>query len=369
MGTKYHNGGYRMFELVLKRPLSPVSQKLQSVSQKLPPVSQKLRGLSRHLVTPLVAAAVVFFGLGSYWSIEPAVFDIRELALRQSGNDPKKLVPGAVTTATLIEVASTLLEKRGGFLSNDINPISLWLDNIPNWEYGALVQVRDLTRVLRNNFSRSQTQSIEDPNLARADPQFHFDNESWIFPATESQYREGIEALKRYLALLEDPSLREGRFFVRIDSLRDWLGLVATRLGDLAHRLSASVGVKNLDTYEIWNLEAGKAATKSKETRYKTPWLKTDDVFYEARGATWALLHFMYAIQIDFAPVLNDKKGMVSMQQIIRKLDEAHRPVWSPMILNGTGYGVTANHSLVMASYISRAGAAVIDLLNLLQQG
>jgi hypothetical protein len=82
-----------------------------------------------------------------------------------------------------------------------------------------------------------------------------------------------------------------------------------------------------------------------------------------------ALLHFMYAIQIDFASVLKDKRGMVSMQQIIRKLDEAYRPVWSPMILNGTGYGVTANHSLVMASYISRANAAVIDLLNLLQQG
>ena len=349
-----------MLEPVLKRPLQPVSQKLQ-------PVSQRLRGLLRHLVTPLVAAAVVFFGLGSYWSIEPAVFDIRELALRQSGNDPKKLVSGAVTTATLIEVASTLLEKRGGFLSNDINPISLWLDNISNWEYGALVQVRDLTRVLRNDFSRSQTQSIEDPNLARADPQFHFNNESWIFPTTESQYREGIEALKRYLALLEDPSRREGRFFVRIDSLRHWLGLVATRLGDLAHRLSASVGVEELDTYAVWDLAAALHAPT--EPRYKTPWLKTDDVFYEARGATWALLHFMYAIQIDFAPVLNDKKGMVSMQQIIRKLDEAHRPVWSPMILNGTGYGVTANHSLVMASYISRAGAAVIDLLNLLQQG
>ncbi len=351
-----------MLELVLKRPLQTV--------QKLQPVSQKLRGrLLRHLVIPLVAAAVVFFGLGSYWSIEPAVFDIRELALRQSGNDPKKLVSGAVTTATLIEVASTLLEKRGGFLSNDINPISLWLDNIPNWEYGALVQVRDLTRVLRNDFSRSQTQSIEDPNLAIADPQLHFKSESWIFPTTESQYREGIEALKRYLALLEDPRHREGRFFVRIDSLRYWLGLVATRLGDLAHRLSASVGVEDLDTYAIWDLEADKAATEPTEPRYKTPWLKTDDVFYEARGAAWTLLHFMYAIQIDFAPVLNDKKGMVSMQQIIRKLDEARRPVWSPMILNGTGYGVTANHSLVMASYISRAGTAVIDLLNLLQEG
>jgi len=66
------------------------------------------------------------------------------------------------------------------------------------------VQVRDLTRVLRNDFARSQSQSKEDPDLATADPQFHFNLESWIFPTTESQYREGIEALKRYLVRLEN---------------------------------------------------------------------------------------------------------------------------------------------------------------------
>ena len=80
---------------------------------------------------PLAVAVAVFFGLAIYWSIPPDIFDVREVALRQSANDPKKLVPGAVTTATLIEVTTTLLEKRGGFLSNDINPVSLWLDNMP----------------------------------------------------------------------------------------------------------------------------------------------------------------------------------------------------------------------------------------------
>ena len=39
------------------------------------------------------------------------------------------------------------------------------------------------------------------------------------------------------------------------------------------------------------------------------------------------------------------------------------------MVLNGDGFGLVANHSLVMASYISRANAAIIDLRNLLQQG
>jgi hypothetical protein len=43
--------------------------------------------------------------------------------------------------------------------------------------------------------------------------------------------------------------------------------------------------------------------------------------------------------------------------------------MWSPIILNGSGFGIFANHSLVMASYISRANAAVIDLRSLLAQG
>jgi hypothetical protein len=338
------------------------------VSHTVQAVSEKLHRLWGRLVIPLALLAVVFFGLALYWSIRPALFDVREVALRQSEGDPTKLVPGAVTTGTLIEVARTLLEKRGGFLSNDINPVSLWLDNMPHWEFGALVQVRDFARVLRNDFGRAQSQSKENRDLAIADPRFHFNDKSWIFPTTEGQYRVGIEALQRYLASLENPSRDEARFFVRNDNLRSWLELVAIRLGDLAHRLSASVGVDDLDAYAVWDLTADKAASEITERVYKTPWLAVDDAFYEARGATWALLHFMYAIQIDFEPVLHDRKAMVGFKQIIRKLDQAERFMWSPIVLNGTGYGVVANHSLVLASYISRADSAVIDLLDLLRQ-
>ena len=41
----------------------------------------------------------------------------------------------------------------------------------------------------------------------------------------------------------------------------------------------------------------------------------------------------------------------------------------SPIILNGSGYGIFANHSLVMASYLARANAAIINLRELLDQG
>jgi len=50
-------------------------------------------------------------------------------------------------------------------------------------------------------------------------------------------------------------------------------------------------------------------------------------------------------------------------------LEATQETVWSPMISNGSGFGFLANHSLVMASYISRANAAIIDLRSLLSQG
>ena len=101
----------------------------------------------------------------------------------------------------------------------------------------------------------------------------------------------------------------------------------------------------------------------------KTPWMAIDDVFYEVRGSCWALIHFLKAAEIDFALVLEKKNATASMQQIIRDLESTQATMWSPMVLNGKGFGLTANHSLVMASHISQANAAMIELRELLADG
>jgi hypothetical protein len=84
---------------------------------------------------------------------------------------------------------------------------------------------------------------------------------------------------------------------------------------------------------------------------------------------TWAILHFLKAVEIDFADVLEKKNATVSLKQIIRDLEATQQAVWSPVVLNGSGFGFLANHSLVMANYVSRANAALIDLRRLLEQG
>lgn len=313
----------------------------------------------------LVMMLVVAF----YWSSEPEMFSVQQIAGERAEELGIEPVTGFTSTVTLQKVAETLLDKPGGYLHNDVLPPSVFLDNIPNWEFGVIVQVRDFSRALRKDFSRSQSQSVQDKDLEIAEPQFHFDNDSWAVPSTESAYREAIDAIESYSIRLANPIQTKAQFYARADNLRTWLMDVETRLGSLSQRLSSSVGRPRLNT----DLAGDSAATQStkapKEEIIKTSWFEIDDVFYEARGSAWALLHLLKAVEVDFQPVLEKKNALISLRQIIRELEATQETVMSPMILNGSGFGMTANHSLVMASYISRANAAIIDLRGLLEQG
>jgi len=316
----------------------------------------------------------VFFGfillvmiiLSFIWGRAPSQFDARGVAAARSGGN---MVTGSAITATLIETAENLLDKPGGYLSNDIAPPSVFMDDIPNWEFGVLVQVRDMADALRNDFSRSRSQSLENEALRDAMPLFNYHNDSWIFPSSESQYRKAIASTEKYLAQLSEQSHQDAQFYARADNLRDWLARVEKRLGGLSQRLGASVGQVRTNTDLAGDNAAEQSTQASNVIITKTSWLELDDVFFEARGQTWALLHFFEAVQIDFQSVLEKKNAQALVEQIIRELEGTQHMVWSPMILNGSGFGLFANHSLVMASYISRANAAVIDLRDLLGQG
>jgi hypothetical protein len=154
-----------------------------------------------------------------------------------------------------------------------------------------------------------------------------------------------------------------------VDNLREYLKQVEKRLGSLSQQLSASVGTESFNTDLAGDSAARQSTPQSNKVITKTGWFELDNNFYQARGASWALLHFLKAIETDFADVLQKKNASVSLQQIIRELESTQGPVYSPVILNGNGFGFLANHSLVMANYISRANAALIELSELLNQG
>lgn len=309
-----------------------------------------------------VLLLIVWLILAWYWSRMPNVFWV------ESEVDGRKVV-GYSTVDSLIRVADTLLEKPGGYLYNDKLPPGVVLDNMPNWEIGVLQQVRDLARVIRNDYSRSQSQSREDEDVSTAEPEFFFSENNWILPPTESQYRDAIEGFTRYRDRLTQRAQPDAQFFARADNLREWLAQVEKRLGSLSRRLGDSVARDVINTDLAGDAAAEANSNLPDRVPVRTSWFQIDDIFFEARGTAWALVHFFRAVELDFAQVLDDKNASTSVRQIIRELEASLQPLRSPIVLNGGGFGIFANHSLVMANYLARANAAVINLRELLDQG
>ncbi|SEL57654.1 hypothetical protein SAMN05216262_11440 [Colwellia chukchiensis] len=324
---------------------------------------------TKTVISAIFAFFLAMYLLGVYWSFEPAELDIRAEVTAAANADGVAPVVGYTTTTALIRVTETLLNKPGGYLSNDALPPSVFLDNIPSWEFGVLEMVRGMALVMRQDFSRSQSQSAENNNLKIAQPQFNIDHTSWVMPSAEGAYQKAINELYQYRTALTQVNNQSAQFYARADNLRAWIQEVTKRLGSYSQRLSASVGREQMNIELAGDSVAQQSTSSANSMQLKTSWWQIDNEFYEARGACWALLHFLKAIEIDFNDVLAKKNAKVSVQQIMRELEASQEPIWSPMVLNGDGFGMLANHSLVMANYISRANAALIDLNDLLSQG
>ncbi len=328
------------------------------------------RSIRRALLAVLALLVLVIAALMWWWDTEPALFDPVASTQVQMQALKRPVGTGTTTAVTLITSVETLLDKRGGYLSNDKLPPGVFMDNMPNWEFGSLTASRDLVRALRNDFSRSQTQSTEDKDLAEADPLLNSPNDRWLLPSSESQYRKALKHLRGYLGRLGDSDTSNAHFYARADNLADYLQLASSRLGSLSQRLSASVGQLRIGDVDASDPASASSVRAPDGGRLvKTPWTKIDDNFYEARGYTSTLLEQLKAFQRDFGPILRSKHADVSLEQVIRELEEAQRPLHSPMVLNGSPFGFFANHSLVMANYVSRANAALIDLRELLKRG
>ena len=107
------------------------------------PKSSILRVTTALIGLYLVAAIII----GVIWSREPAGLD-DFVDLEQQSGLAQNAVTGTTTTVTFIAVADKMLNKSGGYLSNDIFPPGVWLDNMHNWEFGVLTLLRDTARVL-----------------------------------------------------------------------------------------------------------------------------------------------------------------------------------------------------------------------------
>lgn len=333
----------------------------------------KSRGIIWGFGVFVVFILTVILLLGAWWGSEPDQFNIQEESLQRAKLTNTNEIPlGYTLTNTLAHIAETLLQKPGGYITNDVAPPGFFLDNISSFEYGALVMLRDATTALRNHFARDQSQSNEDPDLAVAEPYFYYENDSWALPSTEAEYQKGIDALHNYMKRLQKwgGKVKRAQFYSRADNLWQYTEVVIKRLGNLSTRLSYSTsGAAIIPGMDVIEPNVDIPTDIKISALGQTPWLEIDDIFYEARGASWALLHILKAVKYDFHDILLDKRAMNTVDIMIKSLENAMAPILSPMILNGSGYGLFANYSLTMATYIARANASALDLRDIMNRG
>ena len=191
-------------------------------------------GLLRAIALIIVLLVLGTLALMWWWDSEPAPLDPVVATRARAAELKHPVTVGTTTTVALIASVDTLLDKRGGYLSNDKLPPGVFMDNVPNWEFGSLTASRDLVRALRNDFSRSQTQSTEDRDLAEADPLLNSPNDRWLLPSSESQYRKAVKHLDGYLGRLGDSDDSNAHFYARADNLADYLQVASARLGSLS---------------------------------------------------------------------------------------------------------------------------------------
>lgn len=315
----------------------------------------------RYLIYLLLLVVLALWLLSCYWSIEPDPLMVPKNA--------RQAAAGVATTDQMIDSIQVLLNKPGGFLSNDVMPPGDLMDNMPSWEYGALIQLRNFAELMRNQISRGQDQSMRDDDLAHAVPRLNVSHTSWMFPRAEGAYEDALNDLKHYRSRLEGKAQPQAHFYVRAKDLRLWMEVVARRLGGLAKALELAGGE---------NLNAGALTRPAKETSQPSgqqaplpehvSWWQVDNLFYRARGSAWALLNLCRGIEVDFHQVLVNKHALSTFKSLITTLAATQRPMYSPIVLSGDDFGLFANHTLTMAAFLATADATAINLQSLMQQ-
>ncbi|MEC8917180.1 MAG: DUF2333 family protein [Pseudomonadota bacterium] len=318
---------------------------------------------------PLVALVVIYLlvciVLGIWWSWTPSPTDPRQAVQMQRGfpqsvdtggddaQPPPAIAPGEALLASNISILDTLLDKPGGYLRNDVMPPGLWLDNMPNWEAGVTRQVRDAVTLL------GESLSVGDAPLTQANESLAGDLESWRWPASETVLRAARNNLGEAFTAVENAAgpgapnqdaatPAESTSQLDAAALSDWLSQVQQRLETQTRQLAANVG----------------QSPNGDEQDDSTPWLRIDNVFFEARGTTWALAQLMQAARIDYADAIESSGVGADFDQLVAELESSQARVWSPVILNGSGFGLFANHSLMMANYTVRASQLVEKIRN-----
>ncbi len=256
------------------------------------------RGLRRVLIGlgAVVGLVVLYYVGGAIW-------------VHRIDDDPtfdaEVVVPDSASRA--VAVAADLLDREVNqhrWVANDpfFQP-GYVLDNMPAYQIGMVGAVGRFTTELRDRVARVRGSSAVDPDLESAAGRINYPGDVWIFewsgtpvqPSSESQYRRGMEDLRRY-----NERLAQGKavYERRADNLLATLDRISGDLGASSAALTQEVdeGTSNFLDFNA------------------------DNLFYSIKGKLYAYYLILRELEKDFTPVIQEKNLQASWAELLTSL-------------------------------------------------
>ena len=262
------------------------------------PLERPGRWLRRALIAlaTIVLLVVLYYVGGAIW-------------VHKIDDDPtfaaEMVVPDSASRA--MAVAADLIDRevnQNRWVANDpfFQPGYL-LDNMPAYQTGIVGAVGRFTTELRDRVARVRGSSGVDPDLESAAGRINYPGDEWIFewsgtpvqPSSESQYRRGLEDLRRY-----NERLAQGQAIYerRADNLLATLDRISNDLGGDSAALTREVdeGTSNFLDFNA------------------------DNLFYGIKGKLYAYYLILRELEKDFAPVIQEKNLQASWAELLTSL-------------------------------------------------
>ena len=261
----------------------------------------------------------------------------KDLSTEGSRDEP---VEGELFVTALIKVLDDEINKTTfGWRPNSLLFGKFHLtDNVNNRQLGVLETVRTVSWVLKEKISRYGDADAFNPYLENAVNYFMNSAFQFWFPSADSQFRQGLKELGKYLEYLKSG---QAHFYPRSDNFEAVIEACKELVGNCHHNL----------------------VKKRESNGKKVSMWKTDDYFYYAKGVALAMSQILAASVVDFEEELELVRGTQLLKEVVANLYEASQ--LDPFIvLNGSLDGLRANHRANMAVPM---GEALFKLSNLLK--
>lgn len=226
------------------------------------------------------------------------------------------------------------------------------LDNMPNFQQGIIQALSRFVLELQDQIGRSRASSSIDTDLQRAVGLLKYSPSVWLWDpsvslaptaSSDTQYRSAMKALESY-----NDRLTRGQavFEPRADNLLLTLDGIGKDLGSSTNDIDNQIDQNSGNWLDF----------------------TADDVFYRAKGMSYAYALVLRDVGVDYKQVIEEKGAANIWQRMVGSLMDAAaiRP-W--VVVNGRPDAqLQPNHLAAEGFYIQRARTQLYEMMDILQK-